>query len=208
MENNFRPEDMFNYPPAINNSWAEKPFSFQQINQLQEEYKYKFACAIACIESHYSALSNQYLRENVVAYQFFPLTEIVKLLSDDLPIDNVEWLIFYDLDTYDKFLKRDFTQDWTDFCDRYFRGEEDQRKLGFYFARPKAINNESTNNLMLKAKANREELKRGNYQCYLLNEVQMTKSIRCLCCGIISYNINDICQKYCSFCDTFHADFG
>lgn len=30
--------------------------------------------------------------------------------------------------------------------------------------------------------------------------------IRCLVCGLGSYNPNDIEQKYCGYCHVFHAD--
>lgn len=30
--------------------------------------------------------------------------------------------------------------------------------------------------------------------------------IRCLQCGMGSYNLNDIAQKYCGYCHIFHAD--
>ena len=30
--------------------------------------------------------------------------------------------------------------------------------------------------------------------------------IECLCCGLVSYNINDIMHKYCGFCHMFHED--
>lgn len=33
-----------------------------------------------------------------------------------------------------------------------------------------------------------------------------TESIECPQCGLVSYNINDIAQKFCGRCNQFHAD--
>lgn len=33
-----------------------------------------------------------------------------------------------------------------------------------------------------------------------------TRAIQCLVCGRVSYNPNDIRDKYCGFCHRFHED--
>jgi len=39
---------------------------------------------------------------------------------------------------------------------------------------------------------------------YEVEEVNGHKSIKCLVCKMVSYNQNDIHQKYCANCNQFH----
>ena len=42
---------------------------------------------------------------------------------------------------------------------------------------------------------------------YIVGKRKGYPSILCLCCGLGSANLNDIQQKYCGFCHTFHEEF-
>jgi hypothetical protein len=39
------------------------------------------------------------------------------------------------------------------------------------------------------------------------DEERMARSILCLCCGVRSYNQNDIDQLYCGVCAAWHSDW-
>ncbi len=60
-------------------------------------------------------------------------------------------------------------------------------------------------NLRINAERLRSDRVAKNLTTYRLEEKQGVKTIVCLCCGLSSANINDVEQKYCGFCHTFHA---
>lgn len=32
------------------------------------------------------------------------------------------------------------------------------------------------------------------------------RTITCLCCGMTSHNVNDITNRWCGYCETYHTD--
>ena len=58
--------------------------------------------------------------------------------------------------------------------------------------------------LRINAEEIRSDLVAQNLTTYKLEVSEGVKTIVCLCCGLSSTNINDVEQKYCGFCHTFH----
>lgn len=59
-------------------------------------------------------------------------------------------------------------------------------------------------NLRINAEKIRSNLVAQNLATYRIEANKKVKTIVCLCCGFSSSNINDVEQKYCGFCHTFH----
>ncbi|GAB4553195.1 MAG: hypothetical protein Tsb0014_46750 [Pleurocapsa sp.] len=59
-------------------------------------------------------------------------------------------------------------------------------------------------NLRINAEEMRRDLVAENRKTYRLEVNQGVQTIVCLCCGLSSADINDVKQKYCRFCCTFH----
>lgn len=54
----------------------------------------------------------------------------------------------------------------------------------------------------------------GTYMVKVFVEVEAdgkteteSRGILCLCCGLESLNINDVEQKYCAFCGSYHSEW-
>jgi ribosomal protein L37E len=60
-----------------------------------------------------------------------------------------------------------------------------------------------------KRRADRRRAALVEYGCatYWLVHREKRPAIRCLCCGIDSYNPTDIAEKFCGFCDAWHTDW-
>jgi ribosomal protein L37E len=59
----------------------------------------------------------------------------------------------------------------------------------------------------LKAEASRRRVALFGAGCSTYKIIDKADSILCLCCGLTSFNPNDVEHKYCGFCHEFHADW-
>lgn len=54
-----------------------------------------------------------------------------------------------------------------------------------------------------EASKRRSALQKAKCSTYILGNGQ--QAILCLCCGVLSHNLNNAQQKYCNFCREFHS---
>ena len=67
--------------------------------------------------------------------------------------------------------------------------------------------NVDRNKLKVEALHRRSALENNGCQTYILGLKNSIPSILCCCCGLGSVNPNDIKEKYCGFCHTFHSEW-
>lgn len=61
----------------------------------------------------------------------------------------------------------------------------------------------------LRLMANRRRIALTDVGCatYILGSKPGQDNILCVCCGMLSYNPNDIKNKFCAFCNEYHAEW-